>query len=123
MLAVLGFPALIKDLPNACALLRYAGAGYLIYPGVRTFLSTAAIQMQGSSKTINLSHIYWQNLIVNILNPKVTLFLSQFVNMQAEHTPTQMLLLATAFTLQAPAIFSVIACFSGMVSAFFKAKH
>lgn len=126
MLAVFGFAALIKASPTAYSLLRYAGAGYLIYLGVRTLLSTAAIQMQGPAKTIKLSRIYWQSVIANILNPKVTLFfiafLPQFVNAGAGHIPAQMLLLAAVFILQALAIFSVIACFSGMVGAFFQRK-
>jgi threonine/homoserine/homoserine lactone efflux protein len=126
MLAVFGFAALIKASPTAYSLLRYAGAGYLIYLGVRTLLSTAAIQVQGPAKTIKLSRIYWQSVIANILNPKVTLFfiafLPQFVNASAGHIPAQMLLLAAVFILQALAIFSVIACFSGMVGAFFQRK-
>lgn len=126
MLAVFGFAALIKASPTAYSLLRYAGAGYLIYLGIRTLLSTAAIQLQGPAKTIKLSRIYWQSVIANILNPKVTLFfiafLPQFVNAGAGHIPAQMLLLAAVFILQALAIFSVIACFSGMVGAFFQRK-
>ncbi|MGS0742896.1 LysE family translocator [Glaciimonas sp. GG7] len=126
MLAVFGFAALIKASPNAYVLLRYAGAGYLIYLGVRTLLSTAAIHMQGPAKPIKLSRIYWQSVIANVLNPKVTLFfiafLPQFVNAQAGHIPAQMLLLAVVFILQALAIFSAIACFSGMVGAFFQRK-
>ena len=126
MLAVFGFAALIKASPSAYALLRYAGAGYLIYLGIRTLLSTAAIQTEADSSAIKLSRIYWQSVIANMLNPKVTLFfiafLPQFVNARAGHIPAQMLLLAVVFILQALAIFSVIACFSGMVGAFFQRK-
>ncbi|MEB0013125.1 LysE family translocator [Glaciimonas sp. Gout2] len=126
MLAVFGFAALIKASPSAYALLRYAGAGYLIYLGIRTLLSTAAIQTEADSSAIKLSRIYWQSVIANMLNPKVTLFfiafLPQFVNARAGHIPAQMLLLAAVFILQALAIFSVIACFSGMVGAFFQRK-
>src|ERR1700675_1670934 len=74
MLAVFGFAALIKASPTAYSLLRYAGSGYLIYLGVRTWLSTTAVQLQASSRTIKLSRIYWQSVIANVLNPKVTLF-------------------------------------------------
>ncbi|AMP03767.1 LysE family translocator [Collimonas pratensis] len=127
MLAVLGFAALIKASPLAYSLLRYAGAGYLIYIGVRTLRSHATVQLHGdAAPPLKLSRIYWQSVIANILNPKVTLFfiafLPQFVNAGAGHIPAQMLLLAAVFILQALAIFSVVALFSGMVGAFFQRK-
>jgi threonine/homoserine/homoserine lactone efflux protein len=127
MLAVLGFAALIKASPLAYSLLRYAGAGYLIYIGVRTLRSHATVQLHGdAAPPMKLSRIYWQSVIANILNPKVTLFFSaflpQFVNAGAGHIPAQMLLLAAVFILQALAIFSVVALFSGMVGAFFLRK-
>lgn len=128
MLAVLGFAALIKASPLAYSLLRYAGAGYLIYIGVRTLRSHSAVQLSGSDTVppMKLSRIYWQSVIANILNPKVTLFfiafLPQFVNASAGHIPAQMLLLAAIFILQALAIFSVVALFSGMVGAFFQRR-
>jgi threonine/homoserine/homoserine lactone efflux protein len=128
MLAVLGFAALIKASPLAYSLLRYAGAGYLIYIGVRTLRSHSAIHLNGGAAAapMKLSRIYWQSVIANILNPKVTLFfiafLPQFVNAGAGHIPAQMLLLAAIFILQALAIFSVVALFSGMVGAFFQRK-
>jgi threonine/homoserine/homoserine lactone efflux protein len=126
MLAVLGFAALIKASPLAYSLLRYAGAGYLIYIGVRTLRSHATIQLNGNAAPMKLSRIYWQSVIANMLNPKVTLFfiafLPQFVNASAGHIPAQMLLLAAVFILQALAIFSVVALFSGMVGAFFQRK-
>ncbi|NKI68315.1 LysE family transporter [Collimonas pratensis] len=127
MLAVLGFAALIKASPLAYSLLRYAGAGYLIYIGVRTLRSHATVQLHGdAAPPMKLSRIYWQSVIANILNPKVTLFfiafLPQFVNAGAGHIPAQMLLLAAIFILQALAIFSVVALFSGMVGAFFQRK-
>jgi threonine/homoserine/homoserine lactone efflux protein len=126
MLAVLGFAALIKASPLAYSLLRYAGAAYLVYIGVRTLRSHSTIQLQGAAEPMKLSRIYWQSVIANILNPKVTLFfiafLPQFVNAGAGHIPAQMLLLAAIFILQALAIFSVVALFSGMVGAFFQRK-
>jgi len=127
MLAVLGFAALIKASPLAYALLRYAGAGYLIYIGVRTLRSHSAIHLSAdAAPPMKLSRIYWQSVIANILNPKVTLFfiafLPQFVNASAGNIPAQMLLLAAVFILQALLVFSLVALFSGMVGAFFQRK-
>lgn len=124
LLAVLGFAAIIKAYPAAYHALQYAGAAYLVYLGIRTLRSTASMSLDATMAPVSLSRIYWQSVIANILNPKVTLFfiafLPQFVNVQAGHVAWQMLLLAVVFILQALAIFSAIAFFSGIVGAYFK---
>lgn len=124
LLAVFGFAAIIKAYPAAYHALQYAGAAYLVYLGVRTLRSAASMSLDATMMPVSLSRIYWQSVIANILNPKVTLFfiafLPQFVNVHAGHVAWQMLLLAVVFILQALAIFSAIAFFSGIVGAYFK---
>jgi len=124
LLAVLGFAAIIKAYPAAYHALQYAGAAYLVYLGIRTLRSAASMSLEATMTPVSLSRIYWQSVIANILNPKVTLFfiafLPQFVNVQAGHVAWQMLLLAVVFILQALTIFSAIAFFSGIVGAYFK---
>lgn len=124
LLAVLGFAAIIKAYPAAYHFLQYAGAAYLVYLGIRTLRSAASMSLDATMAPVSLSRIYWQSVIANILNPKVTLFfiafLPQFINVQAGHVAWQMLLLAVVFILQALAIFSAIAFFSGIVGAYFK---
>lgn len=124
LLAVLGFAAIIKAYPAAYHFLQYAGAAYLVYLGIRTLRSAASMSLDATMTPVSLSRIYWQSVIANILNPKVTLFfiafLPQFVNVHAGHVAWQMLLLAVVFILQALAIFSAIAFFSGIVGAYFK---
>jgi len=124
LLAVLGFAAIIKAYPAAYHALQYAGAAYLVYLGIRTLRSAASMSLDATMTPVSLSRIYWQSVIANILNPKVTLFfiafLPQFVNVHAGHVAWQMLLLAVVFILQALAIFSAIAFFSGIVGAYFK---
>ncbi len=124
MLAVLGFAAIIKAYPAAYHGLQYAGAAYLVYLGIRTWRAAAAMSLQAATPPVPLRRIYWQSVLANILNPKVTLFfiafLPQFVNSQADYVPAQMLLLALIFIVQALAIFSAIAFFSGIVGAYFQ---
>jgi len=124
LLAVLGFAAVIKAYPAAYHALQYAGAAYLVYLGIRTLRSATSMSLDATMTPVSLSRIYWQSVIANILNPKVTLFfiafLPQFVNVQAGHVAWQMLLLAVVFILQALAIFSAIAFFSGIVGAYFQ---
>lgn len=122
LLAVFGFAAMIKASPVAYDLIRYAGAAYLIYLGVRTLRSGTVVHPDVSGAWVAPRKIYLQSVIANILNPKVTLFfiafLPQFVNLQAGHVAAQMLLLAGLFILVTLCIFGSIAFFSGIVGAY-----
>ncbi|MBG7620510.1 LysE family translocator [Herbaspirillum sp. AP02] len=130
LLAVLGFAAVIKAYPPAYHALQYAGAAYLGYLGYRTLRSASAgIALAGEGQgavAVPLRRIYWQSVLANMLNPKVTLFfiafLPQFVQREAGHEALQMLLLALVFIAQAFAIFSTIALFSGTVGAYFRRR-
>ncbi|MBS4669936.1 LysE family translocator [Klebsiella pneumoniae] len=130
LLAVLGFAAVIKAYPPAYHALQYAGAAYLGYLGYRTLRSASAgIALAGEGQgavAVPLRRIYWQSVLANMLNPKVTLFfiafLPHFVQREAGHEALQMLLLALVFIAQAFAIFSTIALFSGTVGAYFRRR-
>ncbi|MCA1322986.1 LysE family translocator [Herbaspirillum sp. alder98] len=129
LLAVLGFAAVIKAYPDAYHALQYAGAAYLVYLGYRTLRSAATGIVAGgdaAQANVPLRRIYWQSVLANMLNPKVTLFfiafLPQFVHHDAGHVPLQMLVLAMVFIAQAFVIFSSIALFSGSVGAYFRRR-
>lgn len=118
-LAVFGVAALIRSSEFAFMLVRYAGAAYLIYLGVRTLMSRSAIRLGQDGAEIALWTVYKQSVIGNVLNPKVTLFflsfLPQFINMKAGHLELQMVLLGVLFMLQTIVIFGAIAFFSGTI--------
>lgn len=122
LLAVLGFAAIIKASPLAYQVIRYAGAAYLIYLGMRTLRAQSIVAAGVPAPLLQPSKIYWQSVIANILNPKVTLFfiafLPQFVNLQAGNIALQMLLLAAIFIVLTLFIFGAIAFFSGLVGAY-----
>ena len=130
LLAVLGFAAVIKAYPPAYHALQYAGAAYLGYLGYRTLRSASAgIALAGEGQgaaAVPLRRIYWQSVLANMLNPKVTLFfiafLPQFVQREAGHEALQMLVLALVFIAQAFLIFRAIALFSGTVGAWFRRR-
>lgn len=122
LLAVLGFAAIIKASPLAYQAIRYAGAAYLIYLGIRTLRAKSIVETGAPAQLLQPSKVYWQSVIANILNPKVTLFfiafLPQFVNLQAGNIALQMLLLAAIFIVMTLFIFGGIAFFSGLVGAY-----
>lgn len=118
-LAVLGIAALIRSSEFAFSLVRYAGAAYLIYLGVRTLMSQGALQVGSDNTRISLWSVYKQSVIGNALNPKVTLFflsfLPQFINVNAGNVELQMVSLGVLFMLQTVLIFGAIAFFSGSI--------
>lgn len=118
-LAALGIAALIRSSEFAFSLVRYAGAAYLIYLGVRTLMSQGALQPGNDNARTSLWTVYKQSVIGNVLNPKVTLFflsfLPQFINVNTGHVELQMVSLGLLFMLQTVLIFGAIAFFSGSI--------
>ena len=118
-LAALGIAALIRSSDFAFSLVRYAGAAYLVYLGIRTLMSRSAFQLSSDHNSLALWTVYKQSVIGNVLNPKVTLFflsfLPQFINVSAGRVELQMVLLGAIFMLQTVVIFGAIALFSGAV--------
>jgi threonine/homoserine/homoserine lactone efflux protein len=102
--STLGLSALLASSALAFALVKYAGAGYLIYMGVRRILSrtdTAAPQLKLPRRS--LGRLYREGFVVNLLNPKTGLFflafLPQFVDPSRGAVAFQIAFLGLLFTL------------------------
>lgn len=99
--AALGLSALLMSSALAFQSVKYLGAGYLVYLGVRKFMGGEAVNpVSAPVVREKLAAVFRQGVIVNVFNPKTALFflafLPQFVNI---HRPIgmQMLLLGTIF--------------------------
>jgi threonine/homoserine/homoserine lactone efflux protein len=102
--AALGLSALLASSALAFAIVKYAGAGYLIYIGARRILSgtdTPAAQIELSRRS--LGRLYRDGFLVNLLNPKTALFflafLPQFVEPARGAVAFQIAFLGLLFTL------------------------
>lgn len=95
--ATFGLSALVASSATALAALKYVGAAYLIYLGVRSLLDDSEMQFESAGGEARLSRVYLQGALVNVLNPKVALFvlafLPQFVDPQRGNVAGQMLVL------------------------------
>lgn len=83
--AAVGIAALLRSSPLAFNVVRYAGAAYLVYLGVRMLVTKeSAFSADTLPKPEALNKIFYQGVITNVLNPKVAMFflafLPQFVN-------------------------------------------
>ncbi len=99
--AALGLSAILLSSALAFDVVKYLGAAYLIYLGVRKLLAREGTAGNESIKSESLSRIYWQGLVVNLLNPKTAVFffafLPQFVNPSKGNMTGQTLLLGAIF--------------------------
>ncbi|MCA1579860.1 MAG: LysE family translocator [Acidobacteria bacterium] len=72
--ATLGLSALLVFSALAFELVRFLAAGYLIWLGVRRILSKDGDESAASLPKRPLAAVFRQGAVVNLLNPKTTLF-------------------------------------------------
>src|SRR5512147_795914 len=99
--AALGLSAILLSSALAFDVVKYLGAAYLIYLGIRKLLARDNGTEDETIKQESLTRIYWQGFAVNILNPKTALFffafLPQFVDPAKGNVTGQTLLLGAIF--------------------------
>ena len=123
--STLGLSALLASSALAFALVKYAGAGYLIYMGVRRILrraDTPASPLKLPRRS--LGRLYRDGFIVNVLNPKTALFflafLPQFVDPARGAVPFQIAFLGLLFTLMGLTSDGLYALIAGTAGAWVK---
>ncbi len=120
----IGLSAILLSLPIAFEFVRYAGAAYLVYLGLRMLLernSGKATTEYSSSKSVrSLRSIFQQGVTTNVLNPKVALFflafLPQFVDQSKGSVALQVILLGLLFDTSGTSVNVIVATLAGHVS-------
>ena len=99
--AALGLSALLASSAAAFEIVRYGGAAYLLYLGVRTLRARDEGGPTAVASQPALGRVYAEGVLVNVLNPKVALFflafLPQFVDPSAGGATGQVLVLGAVF--------------------------
>ena len=99
--AALGVSALLVSSALAFNIVKYLGAAYLIYLGLRKLFERDKVEQPGRLMAKKLSHIFYQGVWVNVLNPKTALFffafLPQFVDVAEGSVAWQILFLGAIF--------------------------
>lgn len=122
-LAAVGLSAILVRSAGALSLVKYIGAAYLVYLGIRALLSREEFSPSVEKIfTVKLRNFFLQGLTMNLLNPKVAVFfmafLPQFVSPSvgtAGSAALRLVALGLVFALLSVVIFSAIALFSGVV--------
>lgn len=72
--AAIGISAILRSSMLAFAVVKYAGAAYLIYLGIRALMTHQTAQQKNVSIPQSLTWMFAQGALINILNPKTALF-------------------------------------------------
>jgi threonine/homoserine/homoserine lactone efflux protein len=115
--AALGLSAILLTSALAFDIVKYLGAAYLIYLGIRKLMERDTAAGAQDAPPASLQRIFSQGAVVSILNPKTALFffsfLPQFVDPIQPNVPLQMLTLGVIFMLMALTTDSLYALAAG----------
>jgi threonine/homoserine/homoserine lactone efflux protein len=99
--AALGLSAILLSSALAFDVVKYLGAAYLIYLGIRKLTTRDEAEQAQNGERKSMGRIYSQGVVVAVLNPKTALFffafLPQFVDAARGAVGLQFLLLGLIF--------------------------
>ena len=124
--ASIGLSGLLLSSATLFSIVKFAGAGYLIYLGARRLLGLEPSALVETATSRSRSQLYRDGAVVNILNPKTALFfyafLPQFLNPDKGAVALQAALLGSLFVLIALFCDSMWALASGSAADWLKAR-
>jgi threonine/homoserine/homoserine lactone efflux protein len=122
--ASLGLSTILVSSALAYSVMKYLGAAYLIYLGVRKLMEKSELEQSELGEQKGLSQIFTQGVIVNILNPKTALFffafLPQFVDPNRGTVAPQVMFLGLLFVVLGILSDSVYALLAGTAGQWLK---
>jgi threonine/homoserine/homoserine lactone efflux protein len=122
-LAAVGLSAILAQSAVAFSVVKYAGAAYLVYLGVRALLSKEEfVPSAEEAPAARLRSFFFRGLTMNLLNPKVAVFFLAFLPQFASPSGAaeygvalRLVALGLIFALLSVVVFSAIALFSGVL--------
>lgn len=109
--SILGLSALLHTSALAFEVLKFAGAAYLLYLAYVTWRDRSAFAMNDTPTATTARSLMLRGFLLNILNPKLTIFflafLPQFVTPASTAPALQMLVLSGVFMAMTFAVFVV----------------
>lgn len=114
--SVVGLAALLHTSALAFQIIKYLGVAYLFYMAWGTLRSGGALQISEQHATVSSTNIIINGFLLNILNPKLTIFflafLPQFVPSNTANPTIYMLWLALIFMALTFIVFVVYGSFA-----------
>ncbi len=116
LLAALGLSVILRESALAFNIMKFAGAGYLVFLGIKAIVSKKPL-FDSDPESLDESplKVYRQGVLTNVLNPKAALFflalMPQFVSQSAGSSPLPFLALGLTF-FTTSTIWSVVLAFA-----------
>jgi threonine/homoserine/homoserine lactone efflux protein len=108
---ILGLSAIVHTSAVAFQALKYAGVAYLFYLAAATWRDKTAFAVDTTPPTDTMGSLVTKALLLNILNPKLTIFflafLPQFIRRDAPAPLLQLLALSGVFMAMTLAVFVI----------------
>jgi threonine/homoserine/homoserine lactone efflux protein len=102
MAAALGLSAILASSALAFSIVKYAGAAYLIWLGLKKIFGKSETPGEVTVQHHGNARLFREGFVVNLLNPKTALFflafLPQFVEVERGHVAMQIVFLGLVFT-------------------------
>jgi threonine/homoserine/homoserine lactone efflux protein len=116
--AITGLAALLHTSALAFEILKYLGVAYLLYMAWSTFRDQSAFAVEEAAP-VSAVKVITSGILINILNPKLTIFffafLPQFVRVTEPQASLRMLELSAVFMLVTFAVFVVYGVFAASI--------
>jgi threonine/homoserine/homoserine lactone efflux protein len=114
--AMMGLAALLHTSAVAYNLVKYAGVAYLLYMAWQTLRENGALKVEGRADKRSNLRIVIDGVLVNILNPKLSIFfvafLPQFISANEASPLLRMMELSAVFMAMTFVIFAIYGLFA-----------
>lgn len=124
--ATVGLSALLASSALAFSVVKYLGAAYLVYLGVRTILRSGGKGQEATPLPRAMGDVFRQGVVVAVLNPKTALFflafLPQFVDPARGSTALQLLVLGALLVVITATTDSCYAVLTGAAGGWLRSR-
>lgn len=123
--AVLGLSIIIAKSAYLFQFIKFAGAAYLIYLGIRALTSKPVVnQSDDQPVKANYAKLFKQGVVTSALNPKVAIFflsfLPQFIDPASPYFKFQLFTLGFWFDVQGMLVLMIVVSILGRTKDFFR---
>ena len=123
-MAIVGISAIVAASALLFSIIKYIGAAYLVYLGIRAILHKTQLDMATAGIPISAGKAFRQAILAEVLNPKTALFflafLPQFVRPESGSVMLQLTVLGIVFVLLGLVSTAVFAVCAGVLGNFLR---
>ena len=123
-MAIVGISAIIAASAMLFSIIKYIGAAYLVYLGIRAILERTPIDLAAGALPVSAGKAFRQAIVAEVLNPKTALFflafLPQFVVPKNGSVALQLTVLGVLFVLLGLVSTVVFAVCAGRLGTFLR---